>query len=349
MSSLSQKKNYNAVDAMRFFCAILVVAIHTQFLSGVSFTAYFFLMAVCSVAVPFFYVCSGFFLVDKFSFSPRGKIEKGRDNLRVMLQYVKRIAITYLIWSVAYYLLNGYRTVRDGGSLGEFLSKIPKSFFLNGSEYHLWYVVCLIWAVPLLYLFLRFVGLRGVPFLMTALFLIGQFYEGYSSLNTPFHLWLRPAADAMEYGFMIFSRAIPFLCVGALLRKKEYRIGRNACLALSAVCFLFGTAETFLIYRFLNEKVNLRYNMFLLGTMFFLFAFLIRLPSGSPRMKPKAVFLRNMSSFAYFVHPFIARVYQLHFTTKTPFYFFIIAGSSLLVSAAVVAASKKLRILKYIY
>ena len=175
MSSLPTKKNYNALDGMRFFCAILVIAIHTQFLSGVSFDAYFSLMAVCSIPVPFFYVCSGFFLFDKFTYTPRGKIAKGRDNLLLMLRYVKRIVITYIIWSAAYFLLNAYRTVHNGGSLGNFISTIPKNFFVNGSEYHLWYVVCLIYAIPLLFLFLRFVGLKGVPFLMTALFLIAEY------------------------------------------------------------------------------------------------------------------------------------------------------------------------------
>ena len=153
----------------------------------------------------------------------------------------------------------------------------------------------------------------------------------------------------MNYGFMVFSRAIPFLSVGLLLRKKESPVDRRACLALAAVCFLSGATETFLIHHLLNDVVKLRYNMFLLGTMFFLFAFFIQLPSGSARLQPKAVFLRNMSSFAYFVHPFIARIYQLHFTSQTPFYFFIITACTLLCSAAIVAASKKVKPLRYLY
>lgn len=346
---MTQKKNYNTLDGMRFLCAIMVVAIHTGFTRNLPFSVYFTTMSVCSVSVPFFYACSGFFLFAKFTFDGKGRIEKTKENLRVMLRYEKRLAIAYLIWTAIYFALNIYRTVREGYVLKQYLLSLPKRFFLDGSEYHLWYVTCLIYAVPLLYLFLRYIGLKGIPALMTLLFVIGQFQEGYSALATPVHAILSPAADAMGYGFMVFSRAIPFLCVGLLLRQKPLRLGRNACFILAAVCFLFGGAETYLIHRYINPNVNLRYNMFLLCTVFFLFAVLIRLPQGTPKFDRPAAFLRSTSSLVYFIHPLIMRIYQFCFSSDSRFYFFIIAACSVLLSAGIVLLSKKLKILKYIY
>lgn len=349
MSSLQSKQHYNALDGMRFLCALMVVAIHTSFTKSLPFPVYFATMSVCSVSVPFFYACSGFFLFDRFTFAKNGKIEKSKENLRVMLRYEKRLAITYLIWTVIYFSLNIYRTIREGYVLKNYLLSMPKKFFLDGSEYHLWYVVCLLYAVPLLYLFLRYVGLKWIPVLMTVFFVIGQFQEGYSALNTPFHTFLQPAVNAMGYGFMVFSRAIPFLCVGMLLRKRPIECGRLLSISLAAICFLFGGAETYLIHRYINPDVNLRYNMFLLGTLFFLFAFLISLPQGSPKLTEPAAFLRSTSSLVYFIHPFIMRIYHFISSSESRFYFFIIAACSVLLSAGIVLLSKKLKFLRYIY
>lgn len=334
---------------MRFICAVLVVAIHTGFTRSFPFAVYFTTMSVCSVSVPFFYACSGFFLFAKFTFDEKGRIEKTKENIRVMLRYEKRLAIVYLIWTAIYFALNIYRTVRDGYVLKKYLLSLPKRFFIDGSEYHLWYVTCLIYAVPLLYLFLRYIGLKWIPVLMTVLFAVGHFQEGYSALATPVHAVLSPAADAMGYGFMIFSRAIPFLCVGLLLQKKPFRPGRIPCLVLTAVCFLLGGAESLLVRLYLDREVNLRYNAFLLGTMFFLFALLLKLPQGAPRFDRPAAFLRGTSSLVYFIHPLIIRIYQFWFSTDIRLYFFIIAVCAVLLSSGIVMLSRKVRFLKYLY
>lgn len=73
-ASSKEISHYNGIDICKFICSILVVAIHipvvnapmTVELSNVSvFVNTVLQQAMCRIAVPFFFVCSGFFLYKK--------------------------------------------------------------------------------------------------------------------------------------------------------------------------------------------------------------------------------------------------------------------------------------------
>ena len=60
---MTQTGGYPALDAFRLIAAILVIAIHTSPLSDISSAADFILTRIIArIAVPFFFMTSGFFL-----------------------------------------------------------------------------------------------------------------------------------------------------------------------------------------------------------------------------------------------------------------------------------------------
>lgn len=64
--SRSEEKNYKLVDLIKFICAFLVIGIHTrQFLSVSDIADRLFYYDVSNYSVPFFYACSGYFLLAK--------------------------------------------------------------------------------------------------------------------------------------------------------------------------------------------------------------------------------------------------------------------------------------------
>lgn len=63
----TQSSSYKAIDYAKFIFSILVIALHCGPFECVSADAsYYFTQCVTRVAVPFFFVCNGF-----FAFTPR--------------------------------------------------------------------------------------------------------------------------------------------------------------------------------------------------------------------------------------------------------------------------------------
>ena len=69
-------RNYT-VDLFKFFASLLIIGIHTSPFSDVNENVYFFVVHVfCRLAVPFFAVCSGFFLAKTNVINAKLKMHK---------------------------------------------------------------------------------------------------------------------------------------------------------------------------------------------------------------------------------------------------------------------------------
>ena len=85
----------NTIDFAKFIAAFLVVAIHTSLFSDVNQTLYFvFNELVCRLAVPFFAICTGYYLCLS--------VNNGQFN-KVWKQEWKLIKI-YALWTFLYFL-----------------------------------------------------------------------------------------------------------------------------------------------------------------------------------------------------------------------------------------------------
>ena len=64
------KRDFKGIDFFRFISAILIVAIHTSPLMSYSQTGDFiFTRIIARVAVPFFLMTSGYFLISKYTYN----------------------------------------------------------------------------------------------------------------------------------------------------------------------------------------------------------------------------------------------------------------------------------------
>ena len=114
-------RTLSGIEYFRLAAAFLVVAIHCSPLTTYSETADFILTrAVARVAVPFFFMVTGFFVL--------GRPEKLR-------RFLKRTELLYLACILLYLPLNLYSGALSGltpvGALRELL--------FEGTFYHLWY------------------------------------------------------------------------------------------------------------------------------------------------------------------------------------------------------------------
>lgn len=277
---IDETKNYNGIDVMKFLCAILVFLIHIPpfqgEVSGLAKYVNFGLQHVaCRVAVPFYFVASGFFLFKK---APLYKL----DNETVKAYCFKLLR-----------LLGAWHVLLFASETG-----------------HLWYLGATVVAIVLLSLCFHFRIKLGYIYAMACvLYLIGLLGDSYYGIiaplqNTPiFHSifkWYRFAFSTTRNGvFMGFI----FVLMGATFSNCKIMLRTRTALIGFVVSMLCLVAEVFLLKR---NDILIRYNMyvFLLPATFFLFSF-----AASIKLKDHFIYkhLRNMGTVIYFAHLFVNR------------------------------------------
>lgn len=122
---MTEKENYCLIDIVKFICSIIIVIFHVLPDSNRSTFVYYFSECIGRVCVPFFFITTGYFLKDA--------------NKEKIFKYIIRIIKLYLIASIIYlpFLIYGF----------EDLEHLFRSIFINGSHYHLWYFLALIFAL----------------------------------------------------------------------------------------------------------------------------------------------------------------------------------------------------------
>ena len=95
---MRKSKNYFGIDMFRLLAAFLVVAVHTSPLCSINPAADFVLTRILArLAVPFFFVTSGFFLVKRYA----------KDTVKLQM-FIKKTIKIYGVSILIYLPLNIY-------------------------------------------------------------------------------------------------------------------------------------------------------------------------------------------------------------------------------------------------
>ena len=144
---LDKRQNYGGLDRFRIIAAFMVAAIHTSPLLSYSADADFLLTRVlCRVAVPFFFMVTGQFVVRDF-FTCEGKA------LEKFWKYCKKMAVLYgaaiLIYLPVGIYAGHYKELNAG--------LVFRMLLFDGTFYHLWYFPACMMGVALTYLMSRLI------------------------------------------------------------------------------------------------------------------------------------------------------------------------------------------------
>lgn len=306
---------YGFLDYFKFFCAVLVIAIHTYPLASFDKTANFIFTGVISrIGVPFFFMVTGFFLLPKVS-------DPSKSAFSTLGHFFKKTGFLYLFTIVFYLPINVYAGYFKQEHL---VQNIFKDILMDGTFYHLWYLPAAITGVFLTALLLKCLGKIGCSILCILLYIIALLGDSYYGLSTsiPFitsfydHLF-----SWMEYTRNGIFFAPIFLFLGYLLyeRNKDstslsiFSLKRNTLLFI--VSFFFLLLEGLLLHRFSLQRHDSMYIM-LVPVMFFLFEILI-ISSKMYRI-PSNKMMRTLSMIVYVIHPYtiillrgVAKVWKL--------------------------------------
>lgn len=224
MKNIKEKSidsNYKLIDLLKFICAFLVIGIHTRpFQSSSILLDKFFYYDISNYAVPFFYACTGYFLIVKSS----------EENLHAkLILRCKKILRIYLTWSAIYLPLTISGWVIEGGLNPAYLILCLRNFVFVGDNFYswtLWYLNGLIFALLLIDILIRRFSVKQIANIGVFVYLIGI---GLTMLNG--HLESLPLflQRPVNLYFTLFAttrnglfQAIVFVAFGMLMAEIEH-------------------------------------------------------------------------------------------------------------------------------
>lgn len=175
--------NYNCIDLTKFILSILIITIHVSpFGNNNSAIAqslnYVIKNGVARIAVPIFFVISGFLLYKK--------IDKNSFSWKEPLRYITKIFKLYFIWSLIYLPLNIDISLHNDTTFMHDLLSYIRNFLLVGSYSQLWYLNATIFAVLMVSYFLyRRVSIKHILCISLGFYLIGLLAQSWYGIIAP--------------------------------------------------------------------------------------------------------------------------------------------------------------------
>lgn len=286
---MNRHKSCTGIDYFRLAAAFLVIAIHTSPLSSCSGTGDFILTRIAArIAVPFFLMTSGFFLISRYHY-----------NSDKLIIFIKKTLKIYLLSILIYLPVNLYMGYFQMSNL---LPNMIKDFIFDGTMYHLWYLPASIIGAVTAWFTVKKLGFKKAFTITLILYITGAFGDSYYGLskNIPFlkglydHLF--QISDYTRNG--IFYAPVFFVLGGMAGHQsgKPIGISLKGCITGFVVSFITMIAEGLVLHHFKLQRHDSMY-ITLLPCMYFLFTALTFFKGH------RSILLRNSALIIYIIHP----------------------------------------------
>lgn len=174
---MSERKQFGALDLAKFVAAILIIVLHTNpFGSYSGVISYGLRSIVTVVAVPFFFITSGYLFFSKI------ETLKGKEKDQYFLKYIKRLVIMYLIWSAIYFVFVLINWIRFGATYIDVLQYV-KRFFFEGSYSTIWFLPALISSITITYLLRKKLSYAQISAIAIPFYVIACLGSSYLGLS----------------------------------------------------------------------------------------------------------------------------------------------------------------------
>lgn len=286
---MNDRTAYTGIDEFRLAAALLVITIHTSPLASCSETGDFFLTRVIArVAVPFFLMASGFFLISQYA------CDAGR-----LWAFLKKTAVLYGISIAVYLPLNLYNGYFSGK---HFLPELIKDLVFDGTMYHLWYLPASMLGAGIAWYAVRRLGFKKALIVTLGLYaagLLGDSYYGIAEKLPILSVFYQNLFEITDYTRNGIFFAPVFLVMGGMAAEEAARgesLSLQICGAGLGVSFLLMSCEGLLLRELGIQRHDSMY-LFLLPCMYFLFRLLL-FRRGSRKER-----IRTWALLIYIIHP----------------------------------------------
>lgn len=328
----STNKEDTGIDLLKFIAAMLVVSSHTGvFSTWDTIFDLHFINIVFRWCVPFFFICSGFYLHDK---------------LNLVIRYEARLIILYVIWTMFYAYINNIHISLDN-IMGILRGGIIAPF---------WYFPSLICGTLFVFFITRFLPDKVSFCIVLSLYIIGLFGDGYAYIM-PLGGWYQMTigkVNAMLFGYtsrngLMFCSL--FIWIGKMIKKhKGIIIGLVKkipsfyfCVSL-IISWLLLALEVHLYIRYgLGVDANLLISIVPLAILIFFLGFRIEIINAEA-----GKIMRGCSTIVYVIHCYYIERF-ININESSLIRFLLIYSASLLTALVIVIIGKRIKILRYIY
>lgn len=258
-------KKYYGLDIGKFICAVLIIASHYASEWGNFSKSIDMIFSLYIVSVPFFFAVSGFLLFSKLEKSDN------TEQKNIMLLYIKKILIMYLVWSIIYVTFNVITFCYFGVSNEELMSYIHQCIVYSTYD-TIWFLPALGIGVIMVYFMRKIMPYRYLVIVAVIFYIIGMLGVSYRGLIEESNI-LKFIYEVYDSIFFTTRNGVfngfPFVAIGAYIayevKKKPIENQIKKYFLLSAFFCLLFVFEAFFI-----KKVFLAPNA---NTLFMLFPF----------------------------------------------------------------------------
>lgn len=279
------EKQYKGIDLFRMAAALMVIGIHTAPFSVWSDGLDFMITYCCfRVAVPFFFMVTGFFVIGPY-------VESNFQKTALIQKFYRKTILLYSGAVLLYLPVNIY-----SGNLPENLGNFFKMLLFDGTFYHLWYFPAAMIGTGIL-IILSKQSLKLAGWFAAISYVIGVFGDSWYGVSEKI-----PVLDFLYsriFAFSSYTRngiffAPLFLFLGLFARKRQ--IPQKICKVCLLISMLLMLLEGFLTYCLNLQRHNSMY-LCLPFVMFFLFQLLLEVKGTVAR------WIRGCSAWIYVIHP----------------------------------------------
>lgn len=221
------ERNYS-IDVLKFFCAILVVIIHTEW----DYQQAVLPIAKCSI--PCFFIISGYLLFDKRGIKPerlnRNLIHISKITLWATFLFILLKEIKNIIWHSSLWM----------PSINDIIVWIV--FNDNPFAYHLWYLYAYIYVLMIIMIVNKHDKWRALYWITPILLFIDLSFGKYSLL-----LWGWEPSYICLRNFLFVG--IPYFAIGTIIK------GNTDCIGAFNRRVLFGYAILFTLTLYLERYI----------------------------------------------------------------------------------------------
>ncbi len=293
------------IDLMKYVAAMMIVGIHTQLLSDVNENLGFVVVQViCRLAVPFFAMTTGYYLAKQID-------EGKKSRFEILKKHWLKIFVIYAVWTAIYFI---YTVLTRDESILSIAHWYAVDTLLYGCHYHLWYLLALLFALPLMVLAWR--KEYCLPLGVIAVVM----YLGYTWI----YLHGVTSITAVAGVLMLF----PYMLIGGIMNGVSVKKTKIAVVVL-LLCLVLQTIEAFHLRSIGYEKWTYIASAMLSGVAFFMMTISIRRTETNDKAMRFESLLGKISLFVYCAHPIFVELLSLRISSSVIVYFISLVATSL--------------------
>lgn len=290
IGKLQEENRSISIDIARVIAAVLVIAIHTHPFSGINVNIDFYISnALARMAIPFFFITSGYFFYDKYI-----------KNNKYIILFLNKIIKVYIRWSIIYGVWSIYLLINDKQFGLVNIINLIRRFFFCGTNTILWYLPALIYSTIFCWIFVKRNRIKFLVIISVLFYVFSSMGDTLAGVVT--NTYINKLIGIYNFIFdttrngLLFG--VLFITIGILIRKYYLKINYKAIkLMILPLIVILLIEVTILKQLDIAKDYNIIYSLIFLVPVIFIFLLNLNI-----KINYNSKILRDLSLYMYCSH-----------------------------------------------